>query len=263
MLPYTETIKSLTEELLYEAMLQPTLNKDLWDGEKLNKKVRATLINIANDFLQGLRKTPTKPEHWGVQSKGIIIQPEDIIIAGSMANFNYTKSSDIDLHIVVNFSKVDKKLPVVQELFKDLVMMWNEKHKITIYKHPVELYVQSKYRIPDESPLVSNGLYSVMYNKWLNKPTRKVNDVDPSYIRKKAQPLIHSITSICKSHDKVSLKRIQNLRDKLHNMRTRALQKGGEFAPENLVYKFLRKEGYLQKLIETEQKIYDRIMSLK
>ncbi len=53
-----------------------------------------------------------------------------------------------------------------------------------------------------------------------------------------------------------------SLKDRLHNMRMRGLVTGGEFAPENLVYKQLRNDGHLQRLVAATRKAYDLSMTI-
>jgi hypothetical protein len=50
---------------------------------------------------------------------------------------------------------------------------------------------------------------------------------------------------------------------KLRNYRTSGLNNGGEYSYENLVYKVLRRNGYLEKLQKLENNIIDKKLSLK
>ena len=43
---------------------------------------------------------------------------------------------------------------------------------------------------------------------------------------------------------------INKFKDKLKKYRTRGLEDGGEFSNENLVFKVLRRNGYIQKLFD-------------
>jgi hypothetical protein len=258
------TLDNEPSPFLIEQFLQDTFCQDIWEKETLKPDVRKTLLQIVDDFLMGLRGTPVSHKQIGAhERKGIIVEARDIIIAGSMANYNYTASSDIDLHISVNFAQVDPKLPVVNEFFADLVALWNEHHGIKIYNHPVELFVQDIYN-RTMPPLVSAGLYSVMNNKWLKKPSKKEPSVDKAYVEKKAQPLMKQIDAACQlgANEAKAYEKLYALRVKLREMRTAALQKGGEYSVENLAFKLLRKRGYLQKLVTTERKAYDRMRSL-
>jgi hypothetical protein len=46
-------------------------------------------------------------------------------------------------------------------------------------------------------------------------------------------------------------------------MRKCGLEKGGEFSVENLAFKVLRRNGYLEKLSNIKTKSYDKLMSLE
>ena len=43
---------------------------------------------------------------------------------------------------------------------------------------------------------------------------------------------------------------INKIKDKLKKYRTAGLEKGGEMSDENLVFKVLRRNGYMQKLFD-------------
>jgi hypothetical protein len=79
------------------------LNEKIWDtvcddpdcevfSVEIKPEVRKALLKIAYEFIQSLDvKTPIV----------------DIIFTGSMANYNYTDQSDIDLHILYDFDEVN------------------------------------------------------------------------------------------------------------------------------------------------------------
>ena len=72
------------------ALLSPKdkLNSELWDEDKkLRPEVRDRLMRIAEKFIK-----PTL-------GKGVTIK--DITFTGSLANYNYSDMSDIDLHIII------------------------------------------------------------------------------------------------------------------------------------------------------------------
>jgi hypothetical protein len=45
-------------------------------------------------------------------------------------------------------------------------------------------------------------------------------------------------------------------------MRSAGLESGGEYSPENLTFKVLRREGYIEKLMDLKDKSYDKSLSL-
>lgn len=61
----------------------------------LKKVIRKRLIKIARDFISNIDEFPE-------------IRIYDIILVGSLAQFNWSKYSDVDLHVVVDYSKLSK-----------------------------------------------------------------------------------------------------------------------------------------------------------
>ena len=55
---------------------------------------------------------------------------------------------------------------------------------------------------------------------------------------------------------------LNKLKEKIRTMRGSAIQRGGEFALENLVFKELRNRGYLDKLSKYIRTIEDKNLSL-
>ena len=71
--------------------IQHDLNQDVWqEGDMLDSRVRLTLLDIADDFYDSLKLK------W--------LKPLDIVLTGSICNFNWSEFSDIDMHIIVDFS---------------------------------------------------------------------------------------------------------------------------------------------------------------
>ena len=134
--------------------LNKELNPKIWKGEKLNPKVRLRLLDIADEFWDDLDIS------W--------VSPKDILLTGSISNYNWSKYSDIDLHILVDFNKVDEKVDFVKEFFDSKKKIWNDVHEtLKIYGFNVEIYVQD---IKEEH--TSSGVYSVNKDKWLIKPNK-------------------------------------------------------------------------------------------
>ena len=69
-----------------------TLNPKLWNSNsELNPRIRKRLLTIAKDFYDFLE---------------IQTLPKDIIIVGSNAGYNWSKYSDIDLHILLDYQYI-------------------------------------------------------------------------------------------------------------------------------------------------------------
>ena len=189
------------------------------------------------------------------------IEPEDITLTGSLANYNWSKYSDIDLHIVISFSKIDENVELVRELFRNLQVNWNAKHDIRMSGYEVEIYFQDS-----EEPHISTGLYSIQDDKWLKKPQKETIYLDYANMEKKARDLsdrISTIESMMQTDDlDTVLDTVDRLRQKIRNMRKTGLEDTGQYSVENLAFKVLRRSGELDRLAGLKAKVYDKSLSL-
>ena len=128
-----------------------TLNPKIWQDGRVRPEVRAALLKIAQDFEQFI---------------DVPIQVEDIIIAGAQANLTYSEYSDLDLHLVVDYSTVDCAREAA-ELFDSKRLLFKEKHRIEIRGIPVEPGVEDL-----RNPTVS-AAYSLIKNQWLRETELK------------------------------------------------------------------------------------------
>ena len=78
------------------------LEPEIWQEQNLNPEIAEALREIANDFIEGLE---------------VDVNLEDLTITGSLANYNWSKYSDVDLHLIVDFSKVDDDVKLVKSYF--------------------------------------------------------------------------------------------------------------------------------------------------
>ena len=201
------------------------LNPRLWGrDEHLRPEVAAKLREIAADFQEFL----------GVDALDVV----DITVSGSNAAFSYTPHSDIDLHLVINMPEENRD--VYQELFNAKKYQYNDEHNIKIRGADVELYAQPS----DENPK-SQGIYSLMHNKWIQIPKRRKAEIDDSCVKSKVEDLDQRIHSAIKSGDQAHM---QSLWNKIKEMRKSGLETNGEFGCENLAFKILRTNGCLKEL---------------
>jgi hypothetical protein len=56
---------------------------------------------------------------------------------------------------------------------------------------------------------------------------------------------------------------IQKYKDKIKKFRKCGLDKGGEYSTENLVFKVLRRNGYIEKLYDFENELMDKRLSME
>ena len=230
----------IKKDQILSLLPRDSLNPEIWDEGKLDSKIRKALLRIANEFYIFL---------------DIPIPVDDITFTGSLANFNYTKFSDVDLHILIDYSKIDENQDLVKNYLMAKKASWNDKHDITIKGYEVELYPQDT-----NEPHHSTGVYSVLRDSWLTEPKKIDPDVDIECVRHKAQCLMYAIDDVIKSPSR--LWNIDKIKEKIRNMRRAGLERSGEFSVENLAFKVLRRNGYLEKLYDTADKDYDESLGL-
>lgn len=234
------------------------LNPKFWKNNLLDSRIRLKLLDIADDFIEFL----------GVDW----VKPDDIIMTGSLANFNWSKKySDIDLHVLMDFSKVDKRTDFVKKYFDSLKNLWNEEHEgLTIFGFPVEVYVQDT-----NETHASSGVYSLDKNEWLTEPIRDKlakAKVNKHLIRTKVAKYMDSIDDLIDlykknkkdSHkvEKISLI-AKKLFDNIKNERKNGLNKvNSEISNGNIIFKSLRRIGYLNKLYMLKTNAYNNLNSL-
>ena len=216
------------------------LNQDIWNGTSMRPEVRKKLLQIAKVFVKYLE----------VKDFRVL----DVVLTGSMANYNWTDYSDLDIHVVTDYDDINSP-NIVEAFYKAKKSIWNDHHDIMIRDHEAELYVED-----DDHPPVSAGIFSILKNKWLTKPSYTKPEINSRAINRKVSDLMHRIDSVIKGTD--DPEDIQRLIDKVYKMRQGGLEIGGEFSAENCSFKILRNMGYIDKLFSEHNKKQDSELSL-
>jgi hypothetical protein len=221
--------------MIQEYETHGTLNPKLWDGDQLRPKLKDGFIKIANAFYDFLE---------------IDVDILDIIIIGSSANYNWTKHSDIDLHVVINYLEVGDNLHLVKNYMHAKKSIWNVNYPLKYKGMNIELYAQDS----NEEMHSSVGVYSLLHDKWISQPSADQVSVDDDAIKSKAEPYQYEIDSL-KDSDPQCEQKIQNIKQRLRHLRQTGLEAEGEYSIENMAFKYLRNQGYLERLNRIEQKI--------
>ena len=224
------------------------LNPDFWKGEdaKLDEEVKKQLVKMVLFFKEQL----------ALELDDI----EDIIITGSIANYNWSKFSDVDLHILVDFDKINVDRDLLADYFNSKKNLWNNLHDIKTHGHDVEIYVQDS-----KEPHHATGVYSLVQDKWLATPSPEFKDFDKELVKKKTRnymKLIDFIEEKLETEPLQAMRMSDKLQDKLKEMRSAGLERDGEFSHENLTYKLLRRQKYLERLYNIENEAFDKLMTI-
>ena len=238
----------IPKDVLDSFKLKDSLAPEIWIKEKLNEKVKLNLLKIADDFYKEL----DLPQQ---------VKIKDIIFTGSLANFNWSKFSDIDLHIVLDFSQFKADPKMVEDYFYAKKAMWNQEHDINVFNYPIEIYVQDV-----KANLRATAIYSVLNDKWILKPNRENFKLDKNAIKEKANKIIDNLRHIRQQYNDKHFQNVVDmttkLKEKIRNMRNAGLEEGGEFSLENLVFKVLRRTSFMDQLDSFKAKAYDTLMSV-
>jgi len=232
----------LTETVEYHKELSPSV----WNNHRMDPEVRKKLLALAQDFWESLK---------------LEVQIVDIQLTGSLANFNWTQASDLDVHLIIDFAQVDKNVDLVRKALDGQRFVWNQRHPVVIHGFDVECYVQHK----DEQH-VSSGLFSILKNQWLVTPTWNPPQIDEKDVKEKIRVIRSEFKEIkgrikraSGEEAKVLFDYLERFKKKILADRKEGLAKDGEFSVENLVFKQLRRDGIIEDIINTASQIYANI----
>jgi len=243
------------EKIVKSFKSKDSLSPDIFksDGESfvMLDDIRKKLLLACNDFLDTL---------------GVEFFVHDIVLTGSLANYNWSEYSDVDLHILLDmdeFGSENKNEILLRKIFREFFDTkkdyWNHKHDIKIKNFDVEIYVQDL-----EEPHVSSGVYSLIQNKWIIEPEQTTPNIDDRQIIEKGEKVEKKIEVLFNNvKDKDIISQIDCLRDKIRKFRKCGLEKGGEYSYENLTFKLLRRNGSIEKLLNLKRDIIDNKLSIK
>ena len=241
-----------TKEILKSFEPQNELNPKIWEKKGksyvMKPEVRERLLEIANEFIDYLK---------------IEIIITDVVLTGSLANYNWSKYSDFDIHIIANFNQFPQShVDLYKEFFMLKKALFNKNHDIKLFGYETELYVESE----DEAHF-SSGVYSLLYDEWQHEPEKEQVKIDKNTIERKAKQWMEIIDGVLENIEDESIEDAKELlskyKDKLKKFRTCGLEKNGEYSSENLVFKILRRNGYLEKLMSAGTKVLEKGLSMK
>jgi predicted nucleotidyltransferase len=228
--------------------IQPDLNQKIWDSDtEVRPGVKGALMDIVEEFMEGL---------------DMDLDTKDVIVTGSIANYNWSKFSDIDLHILIDFAEVNDNEEMVKKFFDAVRSNWNKLHNILVKGHEVEIYVQNEHE-----PHISTGVYSLKNDRWLVKPKKIRPAIDRHTATKKMKQIAKEVDKLSSLYDndqyEGAFDMATRLKEKLKRMRRTGLDRSGIYSPENLAFKMLRRSGDIEQLFSIYTQSYDQLHSVK
>jgi hypothetical protein len=236
----------MQEDVNIKLQYHSSLNQKIW---QLNNKIRPELRQKLLQFA----KT------WQVFASIPNSAVTDVILTGGNANYNYTPYSDLDVHLLVDKSKLTMFGSKLDDQLMAKKQLWTLTHNVTVLGYPLEPYAQD-----NKAPFPKGqGVYSLKKDAWIQEPVFQtgLNFKNDPRLKQKVQHYMDLIDDIIKH--KMGMSAVDAMKTKLWTMRNAAISKGGEFSFENLVYKELRNQGYLDKLSVYAKTRQDKKLSLK
>lgn len=232
---------------LEESSLQyhATLNPKLYNlkTNRLQPEVREALLRFA--FA------------WAAYANIPESEIQDVYFTGGNANFNYTSQSDLDCHVVLDKRALGIPDEICDDYLSDKKALWQTKHHASVRGYSLEPYAQdSSERFPD-----GQGVYSLLRDAWVVEPKHGNFDFEHDPVLERKVDALKAEISKLVNHNG-TLEAVKALKDKLNAMRSAGLEKSGEFSLENLVFKELRNDGYIDMLRNYEVDAVDRGLSL-
>ena len=211
-------------------------------------EVRTALLTAAEDF-------------WGSMELPEDAEPLDILLVGSTAGYNWSEFSDIDIHVVAEYGDINSDEDLVRDYGMKARSVWNSGHDVEIGVFAVEVYLQDA-----NDPHITPGIYSLVDDMWVVEPTKERPVVDINAAITKAEALMHDIDSslaVLRTNREAGFDLIDTFTDKLYGMRQAGLTDAGLYSVENVAFKILRRNGYLDKLKDSARAELDDEMSVK
>ena len=242
-------MESTDKNIISSFKVQKELNPDIWlmddEGYKMRPEIRDSLLKIVEDYEEFV---------------DIDLDIEDIILTGSLSNFNWSEFSDVDLHILIDFE--DPSESIEKKYLDSRRIIWNSLRDVNVKGFESEIYVQDS-----KEQHFASGMYSVMYNDWVVKPEEKEVVLDSHKILSKSKQWMDMIDHIEDNMERTSpnelMQTVDDLKRRLKKYRGAGLADKGEYSYENLTFKFLRRNGYIGKLMGLKNKLIDKSLTLE
>lgn len=219
------------------------LSPKLWDGNKLRTDVTPSLMKIVKQFFKDIDFEP------------IIL---DITILGSSCNYNYSDVSDLDIHVIVDYPQDD----ITNRFLNVACKNWLMKHSVSFKNIPVEIYCQAN----DEQISKTAAIFSIKNNKWIREPKKEIPPPkfnNPKVLKQAAEIMTRIDAAVGKKASKAVEQELVSLKDEIKELRKKGISISGEYDISNLVFKTLRNNKYMDKLVDRLNEVIDARLSVK
>ena len=223
-----------------------TLNPTLFDGNALKPDVTEAINNIVNTFVDELKED------------GVNIAVKDIVLVGSNVSYNYTKDSDVDVHIIADSTQLECPKELTDKLYGAYRSIFNKNYDINFFGIPVEIFVE----LDNLDGLKSNGIYSVKDGKWIKEPEQTdIPDLDEEAFDKEFTEWEDKYFALKDSNP--TSEDVNDFITDIYDLRKSSIASDGEYGLGNLIFKEFRNLGYLDDLKDSRKACLSKELSLE
>jgi hypothetical protein len=174
---------------------------------------------------------------------------------GSISNYNWTTDSDVDVHVIIDYSKLQMPPETAIKAVKTAGAQWNLEHEVTVKGFKVEMNLQN---FAEQKPYVT-GIYSIVKDQWIRKPFKMPIRIDRNVLRFQYEAMKKYVQTALDSGDREQMKSAKKYLDAF---RQYGLDTYGELSYENIIFKILRARGIIKKLKDSITAVYDKAMTV-
>jgi hypothetical protein len=158
---------------------------------------------------------------------------------------------------------VDNNFELVEKACDYAKKVWNSQHDIKIKGYEVEIAIQDNDDL-DKAISVGRmgGVFSLLKDKWIKRPEKVDFEPDEKLIEEKAKTIMMIVDDIEDESEEDNYEafdeKISKVWKKIKDYRQSGLKsESGEYSVGNLVFKLLRRNGYIGEIMELKRKLYD------
>jgi predicted nucleotidyltransferase/cell fate (sporulation/competence/biofilm development) regulator YlbF (YheA/YmcA/DUF963 family) len=233
--------------------MQGELNKQFFNNElQLNPKIRVILLKMAHEIVASASEALEKK-----------IPVSGTIFTGSLCSVNWDEYSDIDLHILIDYSGLDEEKKVLlSEFLNYFIKDWN-KNEFTVLGFKVEAYPQDK----DETHQ-AEGIFDLENNEWIKQPDLNNKLEYTPEQAAKAKEYYNRVKELrCECNNPKQAEQfydeVKALWSEIKEMRQKGMDSAeGMFSDENRVFKLLRRNKTLATLVELMRRTKKKIFTI-
>lgn len=179
----------------------------------------------------------------------------DVYLMGSSANYNWTPDSDVDVHIIIDYRRLQMPQETANKTVKTAGAQWNAEHNVLIKGHKVEMNLQNA---AEQKPYVT-GIYSLVKDQWIRRPVKLPIQINKGVLKFQYDAMKKYLLNALSTCDREQMKAAKKYLDAF---RQYGLDTYGELSYENLIFKMLRARGLIKQLKNSITGVYDQQMSV-